>query len=462
MMDDAKRTIGKNHHSLGTMENLGLRPDTGGSPHSFEKTFFASPTWCRFCDNFIWGIKRKGYICKNCNYVCHKKCLENVPDMCKIVDKDILAKKSHPVIKSSSTSAVLDILAETRISEFRTRSQTTEKKEKREKKEKKEKKEQSTKDVGSPFNVVHQTHVDFNFTWGGHQDPGELFEFKEEVGKGAYGGVFKAIHKETGFELAVKVVPTRPEAKLALAKEVDVLKKCKNANILSYYGSVIKNNEVWILMDCCGVGSVKDLMKITLETLEEEQISQVCLETIRGLAYLHEMKIVHCDVKAANILLSNQGQVKLADFGVSEQIQRGTMKITPADFVGSPLYMAPEVIKHDKYNTTADIWSLGITLIEMAEGRPPNTDITNITALLDLPNRPPPKLSNPKLWSHMFSHFLSKVLVKDPNLRPTATDLLQHPFVLEAKGASVLMDSINRCLNIKEKQQPKEVNSNVK
>jgi len=277
----------------------------------------------------------------------------------------------------------------------------------------------------------------------------------------AYGGVFKAIHRETGFELAVKVIPTRPEAKQALAKEVDVLKKCKNANILSYYGSVIKNNEVWILMDCCGVGSVKDLMKFTLETLEEEQVSFLCQATLKGLGYLHEMKIIHCDVKAANILLTNQGLVKLADFGVSEQIQRGTMKITAVDFVGSPLFMAPEVILHEQYNSKADIWSLGITLIEMAEGRPPNSDITNMTALLSLPNRPPPKLGNPKLWSPMFNDFLSKVLVKDPEKRLTAIDMMTHPFVTSAPGPAVLEKIISHCLSVKERRSKERLEAKL-
>jgi len=423
------------------------RPDTGGSPHRFEKSFFSTPTWCRFCDNFIWGLSKKGFICKECGYVVHKKCLENVPDMCNM-DRSDYKKTSNPLFKSASFTSLAEIDVSVDTNEMPP--QKDKKKEKKDKKEKK--KSQESDNVGSPFNVVHNTHVDFNFTWTAKQEPTELFEFKEELGKGAYGGVFKAIHKETGFPLAVKVIPTKQDAKVALAKEVNVLKKCKNANILSYYGSVIKDNEVWILMDCCNVGSVKDLMKITLETLDEEQIAQICIETLRGLAYLHEMKIIHCDVKAANILLTNNGQVKLADFGVSEQIQRGTMKITPSDFVGSPLYMAPEVIQHDKYNNKADIWSLAISLIEMAEGRPPNYDITNMTALLQLPKRPPPKLKNPKLWSPMFNDFLAKALVKDPESRPDAIAMMQHPFAQSASGPSVLTKIISTCLSIREKQ----------
>jgi hypothetical protein len=421
------------------------RPDVGNSPHSFEKSIFAQPTKCKFCSILIWG--QKGYICTDCKYTCHKKCLEYVPNMCNL-DKEDFKRFNNPLYNGHKNQ----------------------KKENGEKIITKEKsyispikenlKLLSKKGVGTPFNFSHNTHVDFNFNWSGSKDPKEIFELKEEIGKGAYSSVYRAIHRETNFELAVKVVPTKHDMKIILQKEIEILKKCKNKNILSYYGTVVKDYEVWILADYCAVGSVKDLMKITLETLEEDQISQVCNEVLKGLSYLHSNGIIHLDVKAANILLTLDGIVKLADFGVSEQIQRGSMMITANDFIGSPLYMAPEVILKGLHNNKADIWSLGITLIEFAEGRPPNTDVDNIKKLLEVPNRPSPKLKNPKEWSVSFNDILSKILIKEIEKRPTANELLLHPFVQSAKGSEVLKNIIKVCMSIKTKKNQQSNISN--
>lgn len=136
----------------------------------------------------------------------------------------------------------------------------------------------------------------------------------------AYGGVFKACHRETGFEFAIKVLPLKPESKRQLEKEIDVFKKCRHANILSYYGTLVNGEEVWVLMDCCSVGSLKDVMNITLETFEEDQIRYITREALKGLTYLHANRIIHCDIKAANILLTNSGQVKLGKLTIELRI----------------------------------------------------------------------------------------------------------------------------------------------
>lgn len=303
--------------------------------------------------------------------------------------------------------------------------------------------------VGKPLNVVHNTHVDLNYAWTGSQDPKEIFVFKEQLGRGAFATVYKAIHRESGFELAIKVVPIKNEMKTALQREIEVLRKCKCPNVLSYYGSVTNEDSVWILMDYCAVGSVKDLMKCTLETLDEPQISQITKEVLTGLCYLHSINILHLDVKTGNILLTAEGKVKLADFGVSEQIQRGSRMITPADFIGSPLFMAPEVIKKTEFNHKADIWSVGITLIEMAEGRPPYHDIKSMKEIIELPARPPPTLQQPRIWSHTFNDFLSKCLVKNPTDRPDTGVLLHHPFVQETEGYEVLAILIRDTLKVR-------------
>jgi len=314
------------------------------------------------------------------------------------------------------------------------------------------KKEKGT--VGMPFNVVQKTHVDFDFTWSG-QKPEDLFDFGELLGEGAYAKVSVAKHRETGFLLAIKVVSVSETGRKTLEREVEVLKRCKSTNILSYYGTCSKPNEVWILMDYCAGGSVKDIITVTLEPFNENQIAEVCLGTLKGLAYLHANNIVHLDVKAGNIMLTEDGTVKLGDFGVSEQM-RGCTEVKVTNFVGSPLFMAPEVIRKDKYSVNADIWSLGITLIEIAEGRPPNSDISSIEELPKILERPSPQLMKPRQWTQLFNDFMAKCLIKEAEQRPSSIDLLQHQFVNNTQGYEVLKPSINHYITTKQEIQKRK------
>jgi len=301
---------------------------------------------------------------------------------------------------------------------------------------------------------VHKSHVDFDYQWTG-TDVSESFEYKEKLGQGGYGAVFKAIHKETGFVLAIKALSMNGPGRAGLQKEIDILKKCRCPNVLSYYGTIMVKNELWILMDLCSVGSVKDLMKTCVETLDEAQISMVAREVLKGLAYLHIKGIAHMDVKAANILLDADGGVKLADFGVSQQLQAASMQSDV--LIGSPLWMAPEIILKNPYDCKADTWSLGITLIELAEGRAPSRGLRNLDGITAIPSLPPPSLSNPRSWSPVFVDFVSKCLTKDPNERPSAADLLTHHFVEQAQGPEVMADLIKDCMKIKEQRRQKEL-----
>eukprot|EP01133_Synstelium_polycarpum_P004281 gene4281-4998_t len=303
--------------------------------------------------------------------------------------------------------------------------------------------------VGLPFNLVHKTHVDFELKWTG-ANLEDAFEFKEKLGQGGYGAVFKALHRESGTVLAIKVLSITPARIVDIEKEIDLLKKCRCPNVLSYYGSIGKLAELWILMDYCAVGSVKDMMKTCCDTLDEEQIAAVAADVLSGLGYLHSKGIVHLDVKAANILLTEDGQVKMADFGVSQQLQ--TPYGQSSVLIGSPLYMAPELILKAPFNYKADIWSLGITLIELAEGRPPGRGLKSMNQLVEIPNMPPPKLSNPKDWSPMFNEFIAKCLVKEPEQRSSVGELLSHPFIQNAKTTEVLNNLMKQCMQIREAQ----------
>jgi len=230
------------------------------------------------------------------------------------------------------------------------------------------------------------------------------------------------------FDVAIKKVTSKnPRVQAELEKEIDVLKKLKHANIVAYYGTKIQGEEVWIIMDYCGVGAVKDVMKACQETLSEKQVAWVLQGTLKGLAHIHTRNILHLDIKSANILLNDAGDVKLADFGVSKTLQSDFVAAT--NYIGSPLFMAPEVIRKDKYNHKADLWSLGITTIEMAEGQPPNTDIDSIDKLPLLAEREPPTLMEYEAWSPLFHDFIATILVRDQDMRPSAIDMLAHPFV---------------------------------
>lgn len=302
---------------------------------------------------------------------------------------------------------------------------------------------QQIQGISLPYNLQHKAHVNFDFKWAG-DDPEELFEMQELLGKGAWGKVLKANHKASGFTLAIKIIlNTNKTMQESIQKEVEVLKKCRSRAVVAYYGTCLKNNETWILMDYCAMGSLKDMMKTCMETLNERQISYTVQQTLKGLAYLHNSNILHLDVKAANILATQHGEVKLADFGVSEQLQSGMKEST--DYVGSPLFMAPEVIKKSGYNSKADIWSLGITMIEMADGRPPNTDLKSMADLNKIIERPSATVLTPEKYSSEFNDFIAKCLTKDPELRPSAMELLAHPFVCKSEGPGVFKDLIEEC-----------------
>jgi len=283
------------------------------------------------------------------------------------------------------------------------------------------------------------------------------FSLEEFLGKGVSGTVLRAKVRDVNFDVAIKIINQgNKRIQAEIEKEIEVLKRCKHPNIVTYYGTKIQNEQIWIIMDYCGVGSVKDIIKIAHDTLSERQAQYVLNGTVKGLICLHTNStgsILHLDIKSANILMTDDGDVKLADFGVSTQLSRPYL--TATQYVGSPLFMAPEVILKDKYNHKADIWSLVITAIEMVEGDPPNTDIDSLEKLPLLAERPTPTFKNERLWSAMFRHFVESMLVKDQNARPSASDLEMHPFLQTVPNKEVmneLLESVRDLLQSKRKK----------
>lgn len=184
-------------------------------------------------------------------------------------------------------------------------------------------------------------------------------------------------------------------------------------------------------MEYCGAGSVSDIMRLRKKTMSEGEIATILSDTLKGLEYLHLRLKIHRDIKAGNILLNSEGHAKLADFGVAGQLTDTMSKRNTV--IGTPFWMAPEVIEEIGYDCVADIWSLGITALEMAEGKPPYGDIHPMRAIFMIPQKPPPSFRDPDRWSTEFIDFVSLCLVKNPEERATAGDLLQHVFISERK-----------------------------
>ncbi|XP_072329777.1 traf2 and NCK-interacting protein kinase-like isoform X15 [Scyliorhinus torazame] len=271
------------------------------------------------------------------------------------------------------------------------------------------------------------------------RDPAGIFELVELVGNGTYGQVYKGRHVKTGQLAAIKVMDVTGDEEEEIKQEINMLKKYSHhRNIATYYGAFIKKNppgvddQLWLVMEFCGAGSVTDLIKNTKgNTLKEDWIAYICREILRGLTHLHQHKVIHRDIKGQNVLLTENAEVKLVDFGVSAQLDRTVGRRNT--FIGTPYWMAPEVIACDEnpdatYDFKSDLWSLGITAMEMAEGAPPLCDMHPMRALFLIPRNPPPRLKSKK-WTKKFVSFIEGCLVKNHGQRPATDQLLKHPFI---------------------------------
>ncbi|XP_032325574.1 mitogen-activated protein kinase kinase kinase kinase 4 isoform X15 [Camelus ferus] len=271
------------------------------------------------------------------------------------------------------------------------------------------------------------------------RDPAGIFELVEVVGNGTYGQVYKGRHVKTGQLAAIKVMDVTEDEEEEIKLEINMLKKYSHhRNIATYYGAFIKksppghDDQLWLVMEFCGAGSITDLVKNTKgNALKEDWIAYISREILRGLAHLHIHHVIHRDIKGQNVLLTENAEVKLVDFGVSAQLDRTVGRRNT--FIGTPYWMAPEVIACDEnpdatYDYRSDLWSCGITAIEMAEGAPPLCDMHPMRALFLIPRNPPPRLKSKK-WSKKFFSFIEGCLVKNYLQRPSTEQLLKHPFI---------------------------------
>ncbi|XP_034755025.1 STE20-like serine/threonine-protein kinase isoform X2 [Etheostoma cragini] len=281
-----------------------------------------------------------------------------------------------------------------------------------------------------------------------HRDvnPEEIWDIIGELGDGAFGKVYKAQNKQNGTLAAAKVIDTKTEDELEdYMVEIEILASCNHHHIVKLLDAFYFEGKLWILIEFCAGGAVDAIMLELERPLTEPQIRVVCRQTLEALAYLHENKVIHRDLKAGNILLSLDGEVKLADFGVSA---KNTKTLQRRDsFIGTPYWMAPEVVmcetsKDRPYDFKADIWSLGITLIELAQIEPPNHEMNPMRVLLKIAKSEPPTLMHPSRWSAEFNDFLRKALDKNVDNRWGTLQLLQHPFVTSVTDSRPLRELI--------------------
>lgn len=279
------------------------------------------------------------------------------------------------------------------------------------------------------------------------ENPEDYWEIIGELGDGAFGKVYKARHRVTNILAAAKICELKGEDDLEdFTVEIDILVECKHSNIVDLKEAFFFEGKLWMLIEFCEAGAVDGIMIDLEKPLTEPQIRYLCHEICEGLRFLHAKKVIHRDLKAGNVLLTLDGDVKIADFGVSAKNKHTLQKRD--SFIGTPYWMAPEVVlcetyRDNPYDYKADIWSLGITLIEFAQMEPPNNEMNPMRVLLKIQKSDPPSLAQPSKWSKEFKEFLALCLTKDPNQRPTSEELLKHPFVANCIDRKPLKDLIS-------------------
>ncbi|XP_072817215.1 myosin-IIIb isoform X1 [Vicugna pacos] len=277
-------------------------------------------------------------------------------------------------------------------------------------------------------------------------DPTNTWEIIETIGKGTYGKVYKVTNKRDGSLAAVKILDPISDMDEEIEAEYNILQFLPNhPNVVKFYGMFYKTDhcvggQLWLVLELCNGGSVTELVKGLLrcgQRLDEAVISYILYGALLGLQHLHNNRIIHRDVKGNNILLTTEGGVKLVDFGVSAQLTSTRLRRNTS--VGTPFWMAPEVIACEQqydssYDARCDVWSLGITAIELGDGDPPLFDMHPVKTLFKIPRNPPPTLLHPEKWCEEFNHFISQCLIKDFEKRPSVTHLLDHPFIKGVHG----------------------------
>lgn len=261
------------------------------------------------------------------------------------------------------------------------------------------------------------------------EDPLQRFTLIKKIGQGASGSVYTATDNTTGKTVAVKQMKLANQPKKDLiVNEILIMAQTKHPNIVEYIDSYLVGNDLWVVMELMDGGALTDIVEET--ELDEDYIAAICKQTLAGLAHLHSLDIIHRDIKSDNLLLDKEGNVKLTDFGFCAKLAMPDSK--RATMVGTPYWMAPEIVKQEQYDAKVDIWSLGIMVIEMIEGQPPYLDEEPVKALYLIASKGKPDLTDPNGISDELTDFLDKCLQVNTSRRSGATELLSHPFLKKA------------------------------
>jgi len=270
------------------------------------------------------------------------------------------------------------------------------------------------------------------------EDPSRLYQNFQHIGSGAAGEVFSANAASSGQKVAVKKMQMDPDIVQLLPAEISIMKKCQHPNIITYFGSYqVTRDELWVVMELMEGGCLTDIIQQKGIKVPEPVIAFLMRESLKGLHYLHQRHIIHRDIKSDNVLIGAKGQVKLADFGYAAQlIQQANSRRTVC---GTPYWMAPELIQGEEYTQKVDIWSLGVMMVECAEKDPPYFEDDPVKALFKIVTSGLPPLKNPGKWSNEMRDFHKQISTVDPLKRPTAAQLLKHPFMTRAAAPAALV-----------------------
>ncbi|KAI8854320.1 kinase-like domain-containing protein, partial [Chytridium lagenaria] len=286
---------------------------------------------------------------------------------------------------------------------------------------------------------AHRIRQKYSWLYSSTPHPYGRVETGKLLGRGTYGSVYKGRLLDTGEEVAIKVVRLREATMQDILLEVDILRSCRHSKVTAFKGLFLDQLELWICMELCESGTLFDICGAVRKPLTEDQIACLLRESLIGLEYLHtSLCVIHRDFKAGNLLLTDEGDLKIADFGVSARLKAPLARTRT--FIGTPNYMAPEVIRCDpdldkttflpSYDVKADIWAVGVTAIELAEGRPPFYDLHPTETLRILLHTPQKlALAQPQAWTPDFVNFIHTCLEIDPAGRPSCERLLKHPFL---------------------------------
>mmetsp|Transcript_24858 Transcript_24858/g.31637 ORF Transcript_24858/g.31637 Transcript_24858/m.31637 type:complete len:427 (-) Transcript_24858:87-1367(-) len=283
-------------------------------------------------------------------------------------------------------------------------------------------------------------------------DPHDIYSDIIKIGEGAAGEVFVAKEKATGKKIAIKQMLLSAQNIKMLVTEICIMKESNHPSIVMYLDSYVVGDKIWLAMELMSGGCLTDVLnQFDTVKMTESQIAYACRQVLAGLSYIHSCHRLHRDIKSDNILIGEDGSIKIADFGYAAQLTKGKSK--RSTIVGTPYWMAPELIRGCEYDDKVDIWSLGIMLMELAEGEPPYMDYPPLRALFLITTRGIPGLKEPEQWSKEMISFLDKCLIKEPQARPTANELLEHPFLQKACDPSEILAKVTEAKEAKDNEK---------